>query len=110
MKKIGLSLSEKDHEIITKIAKLNKVSATTICSLIIQTRLSWYQKNQFLPEFGTFTYEKKMNKPTQPNKEQNSTNSGIQDNQQDERSWEEIMNDIFTSRPEETKDPDDPFQ
>lgn len=103
MKKIGLTLSDKDYQIITKIAELNKVTATTICSLIIETRLSWYEKNEYLPKFGTFTYEQKMNKPKPQNKP-NSSGEEISDEE-----MKQIMNDIFGSREEQKNDDDLPF-
>lgn len=57
MKKIGLTLDDNTYEIIKEIAENNEMTPTTICSLIISTRVDWYIRNNFEPRFGKKYFE-----------------------------------------------------
>lgn len=57
MKKIGLTLDDNTFEIIKEIAVNNEMTPTTICSLIISTRIDWYIRNNFEPKFGIKYFE-----------------------------------------------------
>lgn len=56
-KKIGLTLSEYSYNKIKELAEINGVTPTTVCSLIIESRISWYEEHGFTPIFYKATKE-----------------------------------------------------
>lgn len=57
MKKIGLTLSDEIYNMIVEIAQANNKTPTTICSLIIQTRVEFYNEKNYFPIFGQKYFE-----------------------------------------------------
>lgn len=56
--KLGLTINDSYSEIIQKIAKKNNLKPTTICSLIIETQLNYFEQNDVLPTFKQVTIMK----------------------------------------------------
>ena len=56
--KIGLTINNSYSEIIKKIAEKNNLKPTTICSLIIETQLNYFEQNDILPTFKQMTIMK----------------------------------------------------
>lgn len=58
MKKIGLTLDDDNYQFIKEIAKQSGLTVTTICSLIIKSRISWYEEKNYIPVFGQKYFER----------------------------------------------------
>ena len=56
--KLGLTIDNSYNEIIQKIAKKNNLKPTTICSLIIENQLNFFEQNDVLPTFKQVTIMK----------------------------------------------------
>lgn len=63
--KLGLTINNSYNEIIQKIAKKNGLKPTTICSLIIENQLNFFEQNDVLPTFKQVTIMK-YDQPQQP--------------------------------------------
>ena len=71
--KLGLTINNSYSEIIQKIAKKNNLKPTTICSLIIETQLNYFEQNEVLPTFKQVTimkYDQPKQKTINDNREE----------------------------------------
>ena len=58
MKKIGLTLTDEDYKVIVAFAEKNDTTPTTLCRLIIETRINFYLENNYEPIFRKQFFEK----------------------------------------------------
>lgn len=82
--KIGITLPEYYKEYIEEIAKVNNLSKTAVCGLILENFLSFNKERRYFPRFKrqtTLVFEKPKNsgeKPDEPeNDEQTATREEI---------------------------------
>ena len=72
--KLGLTINNSYNDIIQKIAKKNGLKPTTICSLIIENQLNFFEQNDVLPTFKQVTimkYDQPKPKITEEDLEEN---------------------------------------
>lgn len=60
MKKIGLSIEEDIYDYLVKVARDNDVTPTTLCRLIIESRIAFYYNNNYRPVFRKQFIEEKQ--------------------------------------------------